>query len=77
MPCVSDTPFDYVHSSLKYFEDDYLRFTKNKSSIKYMPREMLESTFTLIDDVKNHLEYLRNCVDTELKRRNGAINEKV
>ena len=73
----SGTPFDYLHSSLKHLEDDYVRFIKNEGSIKYMPNEILVSAFTLIDDVTNHLEHLRNVVNQELRRRNGAINEKV
>lgn len=69
--------FGYLHSSLKHLEDDYVCFIKNKGSIKYMPNEILVSAFTLIDDVTNHLEHLRNVVNQELRRRNGAIDEKV
>ena len=66
----------YLHSSLKHLEDDYVRFIKNEGSIKYMPNEIPVSTLILIDDVKNNLEHLRNVVNQELRRRNGAINEK-
>ena len=76
MTCAADTPFNYLHSSLKHLEDDYVRFIKNEGSIKYMPNEIPVSTLILIDDVKNNLEHLRNVVNQELRRRNGAINEK-
>ena len=76
MTCASDTPFNYLHSSLKHLEDDYVRFIKNEGSIKYIPNEILVNTFTLIDDVTNHLEHLRNVVNQELRRRNGAIDNE-